>query len=91
MPVADNNPLGMRPLTQGGPFVLAPMACSKRREEYFQRANRIIATYATVTAYSDHGQKVVEAAAAAGTIGDSTPMRLVFGDHTFQTSYKMFR
>lgn len=91
MPAADSNPLGMRPLTEGGPFVLAPMPCSQRREEYFQRANRIIATYATVTAYSGHGQKAVEAAAAAGTIGDSTPMRLVFGVHTFQTSYRMFR
>jgi hypothetical protein len=81
----------MRPLTEGGLFVLAPMPCSQRREEYFQRANRIIATYATVRAYSGQGQKAVEADAAAGTIGDSTPMRLVFGDYTFQTSYRMFR
>lgn len=81
----------MKPLAEGGPFVLAPMPCSQRRREYFQRANRIIATYATVTAYSGQGQKAIEAGAAAGKIGDSTPIRIVLGDHTFQTNYKMVR
>lgn len=81
----------MKPLAEGGPFVLSPMPCSQRRREYFQRANRIIATYATVTAYSGQGHKAIEAGAAAGKVLDSTPIRIVLGDHAFQTSYKMFR
>jgi hypothetical protein len=87
----DKNPLEMKPLAEGGPFVLASMPCSQRRREYFQRANRIIATYATVTAYSAQGQKAIEAGAAAGKVGDSTPIRIVLGDHAFQTNYKMVR
>lgn len=81
----------MKPLAEGGPFVLAPMRCSQRRREYFQRANRIIATYATVTAYSAQGQTAIQAGAAAGKVVDSTPIRVDLGDHAFQTSYKMFR
>ncbi len=91
IPSSDKNPLRMKPLTEGGPFVLPPMLCSQRRREYFQRANRILATYATVTAYSGQGQKAIEAGAAAGKFADATPMRMVLGDHTFQTNYRMMR
>lgn len=81
----------MKPLDKGGPFVLAPMPCSQRRREYFQRANRILATYATITAYSGHGQKAVDAATAAGRIGDTSLVRIVLGDYTFQTKHKIIR
>lgn len=81
----------MEPLAEGGPFVLPPMPCSQRRREYFQRANRILATYATVTAYSGQGQKAIEAGVAAGKITDTTPIKIVLGDHSFQTNYKMVR
>lgn len=81
----------MKPMAEGGPFVLPPMLCSQRRSEYFQRANRIIATYATVTAYSGQGQKAIEAGVAAGKISDSTRIRIALGNHAFQTNYKLVR
>lgn len=91
VPSPDKNPLGMKALTEAGPFVLPPMPCSQRRREYFQRANRILATYATLTAYSGQGQKAIAAGAAAGQINDATRMRIVLGEHTFQTNYKLMR
>lgn len=91
MEPSGKNPLGMRSIAEGGPFVLLAMPCSQRRKEYFQRANRILATYATVTAYSSQGQKAIDAAMAAGQIVDSTPIRITFGDHIFQTTHRMVR
>jgi len=63
------------------------MACSLRRREYFQRANRILATYATLSAYSAEGQSAIQAAATAGQISDATLIRVPVGEHTFQTTY----
>ena len=90
-PARSRNPLNMRQLEKGGPFVLSPMPCSSRRREYFQRANRILGAYATITAYSGKGQEAVENAAAANQINDDTPIRFGMGEHTIQTSYRRIR
>ena len=90
-PARRQNPLQMRRLEKGGPFVLSPMPCSSRRREYFQRANRILAAYATITAYSSKGQEAVENAVAANQIAEDTPIRLTMGEHIFQTSYRKIR
>lgn len=89
--VASRNPLEMRKLGYGGPFVLPPMSCSQRRQEYFQRANRILSTYTTITGYSSQGQQAVEKAVAASQISDDTPMRISMGEHTIQTTFRMIR
>jgi hypothetical protein len=63
------------------------MACSQRRREYFQRANRILSTYATLSAYSAQGQSAIQTAASAGRITNETLIRVPMGEYTFQTTY----
>ena len=64
-PLKRGNPLGMKELMAGGPFVLPPMPCSSRRTEYFRRNNRFLATYATLIAFAGQGQEVADAYVAA--------------------------
>jgi len=88
---AKTNPLGMRQLENGGPFVLPPMACSAHRRDYFQRANRILATYMTLTAYADAGKKSIDNAAATLKWSSPTGIRVGMGSHTFQTTYRLLQ
>ena len=81
----------MSKVGDGGPFVLPPMPCSSRRQEFFRRNNRIMSTYATMIMYASTGQEADQAKFAANQINDDTPMRISLGEHVIQTSYRMIK
>jgi len=84
------NPLHMRRVEPGGPFVLPPQECTSRRKEWFQRANRILATYITLLGYAAEGHKAIAHAAKVRGIDLDTPMRFKIDDRTFQSNYRIF-
>jgi hypothetical protein len=87
----EKNPLNMYQSEPGGPFTLPRCLCSLRRREYFQRANRLLATYATLTMYAGQGEKAMNAAAASHQFPPETPIRITLGSHIYQASYRLFQ
>ena len=72
------NPLGMRQLPDGGPFVLPRTLATARRQEFLQRANSILGFYVALTITANEGKKVIDAHERSGKFVDATLMRLPF-------------
>ncbi len=87
----DTNPLGMREIGPAGPYVLPSQTCSERRKEYFLRANRVLGTYATITAYSGIGENNVKTSAEKNKINDETDIRIKMGSYTFYSKYRLLK
>ena len=88
---SDRNPLRMKTIGPEGAYVLPNVMCSKRRQEYFERANEILGFYATISFYSAEGQKTIEAAAKCHNIVDSTPFRILMKGPVIEGNYGTFR
>jgi hypothetical protein len=86
----DANPLGMRGISPAG-FILPPQICSERRREYFLRANRILGTYATITAYCGTGEANVKRSIEQNKINDETEIRIRMGPYIFQSKYRLLK
>lgn len=87
----DDNPLEMHQIGPDGPYILPNQVCSERRKEYFLRANRILSSYATITAYSGLGEKAVNAATEKNEMTDETDIRITMGDYIFQSKLRLLR
>jgi hypothetical protein len=81
----------MREIGPAGPYVLPSQVCSERRKEYFLRANRVLGTYATITAYSGVGENNVKTSAERNEISDETDIRIKMGPYTFQSKYRLLK
>lgn len=88
----DDNPLGMRPLEDTGPFVLPPTACSQRRLEFFRRGNTILGFYTVTAIVSKTGQEVISNQEKQGKFKLDTAFRLKMDDgNTAQMNYGLFK
>ncbi len=87
----NRDPLRMRTISPEGIFVLPNILCSKRRIEYFERANEILGFYATLAFYSNEGGKAIEATVEKSNIVDSTTFRVKMDKHTIQSTCGVFR
>lgn len=88
----DENPLGMHPLEEGGPFVLPPAACSQRRLEFFRRGNTILGFYTVTAIVSKTGQDVISNQEKLGKFKPDTAFRLKMGDGSIaQMNYGLFK
>jgi len=85
------NPLAMDALPDGGPYVLPPLPCSQRRQQYLQRADHILSMYTTIIAYACQGEKALAVAIDSRQITDCTPIRLAVGHLSVQTTYGVLR
>ncbi len=87
------NPLGMRQLEEGGPFVLSPTLCSARRVEFLRRGNIILGFYSTIAIASKKGQDIINQAEKKGELGQDTPIRIDMrpGGEIIQTNYGLFK
>ena len=88
-----NNPLAMRQLGEGGPFVLPSTPCSARRVEFFIRGNTILGFYSAITMTSKTGQDVISAGEKEGKFKPDTPLRIHMGPSggIIQTNYGLFK
>jgi len=85
------NPIGIREIEPGGPFVFSPVLCSTRRKEYFERANRHLAMYSCLSIYSFFGNKAINIESKRRGIDDNTPFLLEISNHFMQTSYRQLK
>ena len=87
------NPLNMRQLGEGGPFVLPPTNCSPRRVDFLKRSNAILGFYATVALYSEKGRENLEAAEKNGQLTPETAIRVKLdpGGFVMQTNYRLLK
>lgn len=81
----------MRQIEPGGPFVLSPVLCSSRRKDYFERANRHLAMYSSLSIYAYFGNEAIIIESKRRDIDDNTPVRLNISNHIMQTSYRQLK
>ena len=80
----DRNPLGMIRHGENGPYILPPQLCSIFRKDFLSRANRIVTTYAVITAYAGQGEKSI----TATNLDEKTPIKIKLDHRVFRTNYK---
>lgn len=87
------NPLGMRQLEEGGPFVLPATPCSTRRVEFFKRGNTILGFYSAIAMASKTGQDVINQWEREGKLKQDTPLRINMkpSGGIIQTNYGLFK
>lgn len=73
---SQTNPLKMRPLEAGGPFVLSPTPCSTRRVEFFKRGNIILGFYTVIAMASKAGEDTIKKAEKEGKFKSDTWFRI---------------
>jgi len=87
-----DNPLSMEQRSLGatdeGVFVLPAQHATDRRRKYFERGQRILATYAAVAAYSEKGRESVEASKRRARLQPTTPVQMKIGGFPIQTTLK---
>ena len=92
MAAKKDNPLGMRLLEDGGPFVLPPTPCSQRRTEFFKRGNTILGFYTVMSIVSKAGGDVIGQQEKQGKFKPDTPFRLKITDGNIaQMNYGLFK
>lgn len=79
------DPLRMRELEPGGPFVLPPTLCSDRRADFLKRGNIILGFYLAMALYAGEGRKRLEAAESEGNLKYDTPIRMKLDPGGFET------
>jgi hypothetical protein len=87
------NPMGMRPIEAGGPFVLPPTLCSKRRVEFFKRGNTILGFYSAIGLAARIAQDVFDQWDKEGKFKPETPFRATMrpGGEMSQMNYGLLR
>lgn len=85
------NPLKMKSLDISGPFVLSPENCSLRRKQYFERANHILGTYASIAAYSNLGEQSMIAGSKKNKFQDDTKIRINLDSKVIQCNFKTLK
>ena len=88
----ETNPLGMRQLEDGGPFVLPPSPCSQRRIEFLKRGNTILGFYTVMSIVSKTGGDVITRQEEQGKFRTDTPFRLKMPNGNIsQMNYGLFK
>jgi hypothetical protein len=71
-----SNPLNMRQLEVGGPYVLPSIQCTPILSDFLKRGNRILGFYFAVTIYAGEGKKNMDQAEKEGKLKPDTPTKI---------------
>ena len=87
------NPLNMRKLEEGGPFVLPSTSCSARRVEFFRRGNTILGFYSAMAITSRAGEGAISQGEEKGEFKPDTQFRLTMGPNggVIQMNYGLYK